>query len=266
MNWITDPYQHVDQPPSAHYHPLLTEEGYWESKGSPRLVIYSGAGLSVESGMATFNTDNGLWENHKVEDVCNGFSWKENRELVERFYGQRSADNIKAVPHAGHQWCAGMEAEGAALITQNVDTLLERAGARFVRHIHGRIDQRRCWSCSMEWTTTNQQYRTCPICRSEDTRVNVVFYKEQAPEYARASKTIGGLRPQDVLLIVGTQASVANPLRWLTGPTQVWVVDPQPSARLLAWPGVRAWAEPASRLAETAGVAWHQWQQSKKHG
>lgn len=256
MNWITNPYHHIDQSPLLPHHPALTEEGYWDNQGAPRLVIYSGAGLSVESGMATFNTDNGLWENHKIEEVCDGYTWREHRELVEAFYHQRAQNNVQATPHAGHEWCAQAESAGASLITQNVDTLLERAGARFVRHLHGRIDQRRCWSCSMEWKTPRQDSRVCPVCRSNDTRVDVVFYKEQAPEYRPASRTIGGLRAQDVLLVVGTQASVANPLQWLTGKTQVWVVDPTPSARLLAWPGVKVWEEPASRLAQTAGAEW----------
>jgi NAD-dependent deacetylase len=255
MNFIADFFDEGKefQPP---HHPHLTPEGYWDNQGARRLVIYSGAGLSVESGMAAFNVQNGLWENHKIEEVCHGATWRHHRELVEGFYGARSVQNEQAQPHAGHVWCAEAEHAGAVLVTQNVDTLLEKAGARHVRHLHGRIDERRCWHCSMEWKSPRQTSKVCPICRSLDTRVNVVFYQEMAPEYPLASRTLGGLRPQDVLVVVGTKATVANPLRWLTGKTQVWVVDPDPSPALLSWPGVKVWKEPATRLAETVGQAW----------
>ncbi len=263
MNWFTrKKKRNAAVLASEAHHPLLTESGYWESSGPSRLVIYSGAGLSVESGMATFSTDNGLWENHKIEEVCDGQTWRQHRALVEAFYDSRAQDNVRAKPHAGHQWCAQAESEGAALITQNVDTLLERAGARFVRHIHGRIDQRQCWHCSLVWEAALHGSKHCPLCKSDDTRVNVVFYKEPAPEYANASRTIGGLREKDVLLVVGTQATVSNPLRWLSGKAQVWVVDPKPSSELLGWPGVVVWEEPASRVGETAGQAWERFKRA----
>ena len=200
----------------------------------------------------------GSGKNHAISEACDGRTWRTHRGLVERFYGQRASDNRQAAPHSGHVWCAEAESQGAVLITQSVDTLLERAGARFVQHLHGRIDRRECYACSLVWDSALHSSTDCPVCKSSDTRVHVVFYHEPAPAYAVASRTLGGLREKDVLIVVGTRATVANPLRWLTHRAQVWVVDPTSSSSLLAWPGVRVWREPASRLAETAGIAWQQ--------
>lgn len=255
MNWLS--WLGVSTPatpePEPLIHPRLDEAGYWLPGTEPRLVIFSGAGLSAESGLSTFRDTNGLWENHSIEEVCNGLTWRDNREKVERFYEQRRLSNQAAKPHDGHRFCAEMEEAGAVLITQNVDTLLERAGARHLIHLHGNIEQRQCFSCGGEWPAALSKDR-CPFCQSKDTRVNVVFFKEPVPQYNLGSRIIGGLREQDTLLIVGTQASVLNPTRWLTQRCNVAVVDPNPSPRLLAWPKVKTFPMPASELKK----AWHQ--------
>ena len=228
-------------------HPSLDEYGYWKPDVQNRLVVFSGAGLSADSGLQTFRDTDGLWETHRVEDVCNGRTWRDHRELVENFYGQRQAQNRQAAPHGGHRWCAEMEKRGAVLITQNVDTLLERAGARAVLHLHGRLDQRQCFSCGGHWPLSLSSSQ-CPFCKSDDTRTNVVFFQEPVPAYPWASKILGGLREKDTLVVVGTQATVANPLRWLTHRCRVKVVDPNPSPKLTHWPGVECFARPATDL------------------
>lgn len=251
MNWLSFFQRGSADPIVASTHPSLGEGGYWsEDYQGDRVVIFSGAGLSAESGLATFRGDDGLWENHKVDEVCNGHTWRDHRDLVERFYQARLDSNRQSLPHDGHRWCAEMEARGAVLITQNVDTMLEKAGAKHVVHLHGKIDQRQCFGCGGSWNVA-LSHRSCPYCKSEDTRVDVVFFKEQAPRYQEASNTLGALREKDVLVVVGTEASVVNPLRWLTRPCHVIIVDPNPSSRLATWPRAQVFASPASSLRQT---------------
>lgn len=239
------------------HHPHLTPEGYWETRSpQPRMIVFSGAGLSKDSGLSVFRGNDGLWENHRIEEVCNGRTWRNHRELVNRFYDQRFEASRAAQPHDGHRWCVEMEREGAVLITQNVDDLLEKAGARHAIHIHGRVDERACWACSHVWSQKLFNQIHCPICDSEDTRVNVVFFHESAPMYAPASRAIGGLRPQDVLVVVGTSGRVVNPLRWLTCPVNIWVVDPHPAPLLVGRPNTCVLPHAAQDLRPVLEARW----------
>lgn len=240
------------------HHPQLTSEGYWKTQTPhPRMIIFTGAGLSKDSGLDTFRDNEGLWENHSIDEVCNGRTWRLHRDKIERFYQQRLEACRAALPHDGHRWCAQMEENGAVLITQNVDNLLERAGAQYPIHLHGRIDERACWACSNVWSQALFPGASCPLCGSDDTRVNVVFFHEPAPMYGPASSAVAGLRSHDVLVIVGTTAKVVNPLRWLTGPCHIWVVDPQPSPLLVHRPHTTVFAQPAKELGQCLTQAWH---------
>lgn len=242
-------------------HPSLNNAAYWKRSEdpTPRLVIFSGAGLSVESGLSTFRGSDGLWNNHPIDQVCNGNNWRAMKGVVEAFYGQRIIEATSASPHEGHRWCADLENKGAVLLTQNVDILFEQAGALHVGHLHGRLDHRQCFGCDYHWQVPPlKQSGTCPRCGSEDTRVDVVFFNEHAPAYQSAYRVLGGLHPQDVLLIVGTTAQVFNPVLALTTRAQVWIVDPNPPRHLVDLPGVRVWEAPASALPQTAGVAWEE--------
>lgn len=109
------------------------------------VVIFSGAGLSAESGVPTFRDSNGLWEQHKVEDVASQDGWKRDNQLVLKFYEARF-HGIKSVePNAAHKAIARLQDKFEVInITQNIDDLLERAGCTNVRHLHGTITRRKC--------------------------------------------------------------------------------------------------------------------------
>lgn len=108
-------------------------------------VIFSGAGLSADSGIPTFRGTDGLWENHKVEDVAEHEAWFRDRELVLRFYAERYSKYKDCKPHAGHYALAKLEEKFEVHhITQNIDSLLEQAGCTSVTHLHGRIDRKKC--------------------------------------------------------------------------------------------------------------------------
>src|SRR6185295_3683199 len=109
-----------------------------------RLVVLTGAGISAESGLATFRDSGGLWEGHKVEDVATPEAWKRNRELVLEFYNERRKKALEVIPNRGHEILAELEKSfEVAVITQNVDNLHERAGSSNVIHLHGSLFESR---------------------------------------------------------------------------------------------------------------------------
>src|SRR3984885_13270566 len=113
-----------------------------------RLFVLTGAGISAESGLATFRGSGGLWNGHRVEDVATPEAWQANPELVWRFYSQRRRDALAAQPNAAHIALADIERvlgpDRFYLCTQNVDDLHERAGSRRIHHMHGSLFQSRC--------------------------------------------------------------------------------------------------------------------------
>lgn len=105
-----------------------------------KVVVFTGAGISAESGLGTFRGSDGLWENYRVEDVCTHQAIERNRELVIRFYNERRRAAIAAQPNAAHRAVAALEKYfEVQVITQNVDDLHERAGSSCVTHLHGEL-------------------------------------------------------------------------------------------------------------------------------
>lgn len=105
-----------------------------------KMVVFSGAGLSAESGIPTFRDSDGLWENHKVEDVADPDGWRRDPELVLKFYQQRFDAISNAEPNDAHKAIADMQDRYDIInYTQNIDNLLERAGCQNVQHMHGSV-------------------------------------------------------------------------------------------------------------------------------
>jgi NAD-dependent deacetylase len=110
-----------------------------------RAVIFSGAGLSADSGIKTFRDRNGLWEQHKVEDVAYHEAWWENKELVLAFYEMLYRKYEHCQPHDGHHALARLQEKyDVVQVTQNADRLLEKAGCVNVLHLHGTLDRKKC--------------------------------------------------------------------------------------------------------------------------
>jgi NAD-dependent deacetylase len=108
-------------------------------------IVFSGAGLSADSGVPTFRDTGGLWENHKVEDVAEHEAWFRDKELVLKFYKERYEQYSGCVPHAGHYAIARLQEKYKVInVTQNIDVLLETAGCDNVYHLHGKINQKKC--------------------------------------------------------------------------------------------------------------------------
>ena len=105
-----------------------------------KLVVLSGAGISAESGLATFRDSGGLWEGYKIEDVATPDAWRKNKALVLDFYNQRRKAAIEAKPNAGHLALVALEEIfDVTIITQNVDHLHELAGSSKILHLHGAL-------------------------------------------------------------------------------------------------------------------------------
>jgi NAD-dependent deacetylase len=138
-----------------------------------RVFVLTGAGISAESGIATFRDANGLWENYRVEDVASPEGWSKDPEVVWRFYSERRAQAKTCAPNAAHQALAALEDKLATrlfLCTQNVDPLHERAGSRRAVHMHGELFKSRCESarCTSLPFVDAGEYKTLdaiPRCR-----------------------------------------------------------------------------------------------------
>lgn len=105
-----------------------------------KLVVLTGAGISAESGLQTFRDGDGLWENHRIEDVATPEAWRRDPALVLKFYNMRRAACVAAQPNAAHFGLAALEKDfEVVIITQNIDDLHERAGSTNVLHLHGEI-------------------------------------------------------------------------------------------------------------------------------
>ncbi len=109
-----------------------------------KIVVLTGAGISAESGIATFRDANGLWEGHDVMDVASPEGWRRDPELVLNFYNERRKNAHQVKPNAGHLALVQLEEKyEVTIVTQNVDDLHERAGSRHVLHLHGKLFESR---------------------------------------------------------------------------------------------------------------------------
>ncbi|WP_110686495.1 SIR2 family NAD-dependent protein deacylase [Salinicola aestuarinus] len=212
------------------------------------LVVLTGAGISAESGLKTFRDGDGLWENHRVEDVATPEAWARDPETVLRFYDERRRQARQAEPNPAHRALAELEAAGfrVSVITQNIDDLHERAGSRDVLHLHGEITRARSSADAELRYPAGEAIRLGDLCdHGSQLRPDVVWFGEAVPRYAEACDIVA---EADALLVVGTSLAVmpaALLLEQAPLGAPCWLVDPQ--ARDLAPAGVSPVAEPASR-------------------
>jgi NAD-dependent deacetylase len=177
-----------------------------------RLFVLTGAGISAESGLATFRGSGGLWNGHRVEDVATPEAWEANPELVWRFYSMRRRDAMAAEPNAAHRALAAIEerlGENFYLCTQNVDDLHERAGSRRVHHMHGMLFQSRCVACDRPFQDESfyEDAASLPRCAQcgDALRPHIVWFGEIP---LAMDEIYGQLERATMLLVVGTSGSV----------------------------------------------------------
>ena len=212
-----------------------------------KIVVFTGAGISRESGIATFRDSDGLWANHRIEDVCTPEALIRNRNGVIDFYNMRRREILSKAPNAAHRALVELERKfDVEIITQNIDDLHERAGSANVTHLHGEIRKLRS---SINETATvpikgwEQKYDT----RHPDgslLRPYVVFFGENVPMLERAIEIT---RSADLMIVVGTSLQVypaASLVHRLRPGTPIYIIDPNtPNVSL---PNLHVIREPAS--------------------
>lgn len=203
-----------------------------------KLVVFSGAGMSAESGIETFRDQGGLWEQHRVEDVATPEAWQRNPALVQRFYNERRQKILAATPNKAHHIIADLQDDfDVQVITQNIDDLHERAGSQQVLHLHGNI--RFAKSSAPHADPYNEQYYPiegwaldlerdrCP--EGYPLRPHVVWFGEAVPAFEEAIHLV---QQADLFVVVGTRLAVypvASLVYEIPSHCQAFYIDPQAS-------------------------------------
>ncbi|SDQ23167.1 NAD-dependent deacylase [Microbacterium sp. cf332] len=175
-----------------------------------RIVVLTGAGISAESGIRTFRAADGLWEDHRIEDVATPEGYAADPALVHAFYDERRRAARAAQPNAAHRALAELDERmpGEVLIvTQNIDDLHERAGSSRVIHIHGELGSARCEECGrrMSWTRDLAGRPACPACGARALRPDVVWFGEAV--YA-LDEIFGAVAQSEQFWVIGTSGAV----------------------------------------------------------
>ena len=179
--------------------------------GIRNIVILTGAGISAESGLATFRAADGLWEGHRVEDVATPEAYRRDPKLVHKFYDARRARLGEVEPNAAHKALARLDAEWGGdllLVTQNVDDLHERAGSRRLLHMHGELTKGWCLACDerQPWSGDMGEAAECALCGERGgLRPDIVWFGEMPYEMDRIEDA---LRSADLFVSIGTSGAV----------------------------------------------------------
>ena len=194
-----------------------------------KVVVFTGAGVSADSGISTFRDSDGLWANYRIEDVCTPEALVRNRAQVIEFYNIRRRELFSVEPNAAHRAIAELEQHfDVEVVTQNVDNLHERAGSTRVTHLHGELMKLRS-ERNPELIVPIKGWEQKMDARAEDgalLRPHIVFFGESVPMFDAATRIAA---EADVMIVVGTSLAVypaASLVRYARAGVPVYVVDP----------------------------------------
>ena len=178
-----------------------------------KLVVFSGAGMSAESGINTFRDSDGLWEQYRIEDVATPQAWARDPQLVQRFYNARRKNILEAEPNTAHLQIAQLQQDyDVHVITQNIDDLHERAGSSKVIHLHGNIRLAKTSGPDAQSTTefypveeTDLDLNKHFCTAGYPLRPHVVWFGEAVPAYAEAQNCV---QDADIFVVIGTSLQV----------------------------------------------------------
>lgn len=202
------------------------------------IVVLTGAGVSAESGVSTFRDSDGLWENHRVEDVASIEGWYRNPSVVLDFYNERRAQLATVKPNAAHLAIAALEDEyKVTVVTQNVDNLHERAGSTKIIHLHGELTKVRPENCCNDSDGYSEEtvfdigsdaiHLGDMAPNGAQLRPHIVWFGEAVPKIEAA---IDAVEAADILLIVGTSLQVypaAGLYAYAKAGTPIYIIDPK---------------------------------------
>ena len=193
-----------------------------------KLVVFSGAGISAESGVQTFRDSNGLWENHRVEDVASPEGFERNPQMVLDFYNARRRQLNEVTPNRAHLILAELEdVFEVSIITQNVDDLHERAGSTKVIHLHGELKKARPVNSESNMISWEGDLNLGDLnFEGIQLRPHIVWFGEMVPEM---DKAIDFCSKADLFLVIGTSMSVypaAGLIHYIPANCKVFVIDP----------------------------------------
>lgn len=197
-----------------------------DKKQKRRVIVFSGAGLSAESGLKTYRDHDGLWENHRIEDVATTEAFAMHPKRVHRFMSARRMELANVTTNAAHCGIAELAKYYSVLnITQNIDDLLERAGCTDIVHLHGFLPEILCLMCGYIWNIGYTDYNghPCPKCGAIATKPNIVLFGDQAPLYQVLHQVFSpvykgdALSHNDVVVVIGTMGNVVPIASYLQG-------------------------------------------------
>lgn len=173
-----------------------------------KIVVLTGAGMSAESGLKTFRDSGGLWEEYDVTVVASIDGWRQDPELVLKFYNERRKQLENAQPNAAHKALAKLEEKyDVRIITQNVDNLHERAGSKHVLHLHGLLTQARSSiDVNLVYDIGYKEIHMGDLCeKGSQLRPNIVWFGEAVPLITTAADICSDA---DIFVVIGTSLVV----------------------------------------------------------
>lgn len=197
---------------------------------SKKIVVFTGAGVSAESGLGTFRDSGGIWDTFRVEDVCTPEAWQRNPEKCVEFYNLRRRDALAAKPNDAHYAIAKLQEvfPDTYVITQNIDNLHERAGSKHVLHLHGEITKLRSQKDPDALVNLNgwEQHYGDLHPDGSILRPHIVFFGEDVPNFPLACEIAS---QADIMIVVGTSLNVypaASLLMYAPAHSEIYLVDP----------------------------------------
>lgn len=194
-----------------------------------KIVVFTGAGVSADSGISTFRDSDGLWDKYRIEDVCTPEALVRNRDTVIHFYNIRRKELLEKQPNPGHYAIMELEEHyDVEVITQNIDDLHERAGSAQVTHLHGELRKLRS-STDENLIFPIEGWEQKPEDRAPDdspARPYVVFFGESVPMFDTAARIAA---TADIFIVAGTSLNVypaASLVRYIRPEIPVYVIDP----------------------------------------
>ncbi|MEG2614159.1 MAG: Sir2 family NAD-dependent protein deacetylase [Alistipes sp.] len=205
-----------------------------------KIVVFTGAGVSADSGLATFRDSDGLWANYRIEDVCTPEALARDRATVVGFYNKRRKEMLEKAPNAGHTAIAELERYfDVEVVTQNVDNLHERAGSSHVTHLHGELTKLRSFY-DTELIVPIEGWQQRLDATAPDgslLRPYIVFFGEAVPMFDAATQIVA---TADLLIVVGTSLAVypaAALVGYVRADVPIYLVDPgSPNTSLIRNP------------------------------